>query len=176
TPLALPPVSVPVQVDVPRPETASVAVQDGVATGLPSTMVLPSAGPLTVTPGATVSIFRLKDPLPEFPALSLPWWLPLWAPSPDTTSSVSHESSPDRLSVQVVWTVTGWLYQPLALGASVGPVVTVGGVSSMLRCSTSMPVLPTLSSDMAATSCTPSVVSVWAPGQVATPDDASEHE
>jgi hypothetical protein len=53
-------------------------------------------------------------------------------PSPVTTESVGQETTPERLSLQVQWTVTSPENQPLAFGVSTTAPVMTGAVLSTL--------------------------------------------
>src|SRR5947209_4941412 len=86
-----------------------------------------------------------------------------------------QEATPDNPSEQVKLAVTLLLFQLAALGAGESVVVTAGGVLSILRLRELLAVFPALSVAVPEIVCfAPSVLTVVAAGQVATPDRLSE--
>src|SRR4051794_23366812 len=119
----------------------------------------------------------VTEPTASLPAASRMLRWAVTAPSPETTSSAGHETTPERVSAQVQWMVTGPLYQPLPLGEVVAAPEMVGTVLSSLMPVTEAAVELSAASNAVpeAESPVPSVESVDDEGQVAMPDVASEH-
>ena len=89
--------------------------------------------------------------------------------------AAGQEATPDNPSEQVKLAVTLLLFQTAPLGAGESAVVIAGGVLSILRLRDVPAVFPALSVAVPEILCfAPSVLTVVAAGQAATPDRPSE--
>ena len=96
--------------------------------------------------GEDLSIFNVTLAEAELPALSVAVPEMVWfSPSAVTVIGAGQEAMPERVSEQVKVTVTGPLFQPLALAAGEAEAVMVGEDLSMLRLALAEAELPALS-------------------------------
>src|SRR5438477_5633980 len=128
------------------PESASAHVHSTVTSSWyqPASLGLVVGAPLSVG-GVVSTLISCSDVLAVLSALSVAVPVADWcAPSPNVCGP-AHDAMPDVSSVQLKFTVTLALCQPLAFGALFDPAVIVGAVLSMLTVAVSVVALPALS-------------------------------